>query len=1010
MKTRYSRLSIAFLLAVLVTSHASGQEQEGRDFLSKESVQKFLNRHLSDKPQWYGLYAHDKKIGRMKCWLRNLPKNDPPAIEFTIDALTLDESEERVIESKSITTEIFAVQFPHRVLRILEKNTSGDFVEIIDVRRIDDDQKFDVKITQDGETRGESINFDYKLTDRFKIDLWCTAPRAVGDKIAFKIFDPSTLQTKNESARVTQVRKEVHGGEKVGVVECEVIDEDGYIYEETFLADGTEVRFGVSDTIVGRLEDEKTQKNDLKSFDWFVENLVPTDGVILDPSLVTRMEVEVTPELYKFLPDTSAQRKTIGQKSGGYRVTIDYSKLQNDLATPEEVRRNLKSTVTYPADHERIIELAEEAVGKAATTEEKVASLVSFVSEFIEYSSSAEPLTVLSTISIKKGDCSEHSDLFTALARSLGIPTRSVSGLIFSGDENTGNFGAHAWNEVVIDGKWVAVDPTWDETTISATHIRGDLGGSGISRLRNKQIRLINVEGSPWHLTEPQDVAGEVPQDGIAVAYFDNGKKRRETRYEDGMKSGMDTMYYGNGQKRSEVHWVKNKKEGSWAYYNRSGGKISDIRYKNSKRDGLATWWHENGKKEQEGHWKNGEQDGLATTWDENGQKKAEVHYKDGELEGLATWWHENGKKELEGHLKDGELDGLRTRWHENGKKEEEGHWKNGEQDGLTTLWHENGKKEQEANYKDGEMDGLFTNWHENGQKKAEGHYKNGKKDGLWAEWHENGKKEQEVHWKNGEPDGLATQWHANGQKEWEGNYKNGKREGLWTWWRKNGKKWFGDHYKNGKQDGLMTSWYENGQLREETHYKNDKLDGLSTTWDEDGNKTREIEYKDGTVVPRVDTYKPPENAPYVKYYANGKKKVEGHHKDGKPDGLWTEWYEDGKKKSEIHWKNGEGELRKLFSWYENGQKKVEIHYKDGKQDGLETSWYENGQKALEGHYKNGKREGLLTEWNEDGKKQWEKHSKNGKPDGLWTKWDKDGNKVLEIQYKDGREISRKEF
>ena len=45
-----------------------------------------------------------------------------------------------------------------------------------------------------------------------------------------------------------------------------------------------------------------------------------------------------------------------------------------------------------------------------------------------------------------------------------------MTGLVYMGDEVQA-FGGHAWNEVVIDGKWVPIDATWNETTLNPTHI-----------------------------------------------------------------------------------------------------------------------------------------------------------------------------------------------------------------------------------------------------------------------------------------------------------------------------------------------------------------------------------------------------------------------------------------------------------------------------------------------------------------------------------------------------------
>jgi transglutaminase/protease-like cytokinesis protein 3 len=64
----------------------------------------------------------------------------------------------------------------------------------------------------------------------------------------------------------------------------------------------------------------------------------------------------------------------------------------------------------------------------------------------------------------------EFADLFTTLARSLGIPARTVFGLAYD-DGNEPAFAFHAWNEVSVDGVWQSVDPTWNQLRVDATHI-----------------------------------------------------------------------------------------------------------------------------------------------------------------------------------------------------------------------------------------------------------------------------------------------------------------------------------------------------------------------------------------------------------------------------------------------------------------------------------------------------------------------------------------------------------
>lgn len=62
----------------------------------------------------------------------------------------------------------------------------------------------------------------------------------------------------------------------------------------------------------------------------------------------------------------------------------------------------------------------------------------------------------------KKGVCYDYASLMSGVLRSFGIPTRLVMGY------RTEVEGYHAWNEIKIDGNWVAVDTTYDAQVIKA--------------------------------------------------------------------------------------------------------------------------------------------------------------------------------------------------------------------------------------------------------------------------------------------------------------------------------------------------------------------------------------------------------------------------------------------------------------------------------------------------------------------------------------------------------------
>jgi hypothetical protein len=78
----------------------------------------------------------------------------------------------------------------------------------------------------------------------------------------------------------------------------------------------------------------------------------------------------------------------------------------------------------------------------------------------------------------KVGDCNEHTALYVAMARSIGLPARIAVGLAYT----RGAFYYHAWPEVYVDegggrGLWLPADPTFNEFPADAMHVRLLRGG-----------------------------------------------------------------------------------------------------------------------------------------------------------------------------------------------------------------------------------------------------------------------------------------------------------------------------------------------------------------------------------------------------------------------------------------------------------------------------------------------------------------------------------------------------
>jgi transglutaminase-like putative cysteine protease len=85
----------------------------------------------------------------------------------------------------------------------------------------------------------------------------------------------------------------------------------------------------------------------------------------------------------------------------------------------------------------------------------------------------------------RQGDCNEHTVLYVALARALGLPARTAVGLVYV----NGAFFYHAWPEIWL-GEWVAVDPTFGQAPADASHIRFVVGGLA------QQVEIVRLIGN----------------------------------------------------------------------------------------------------------------------------------------------------------------------------------------------------------------------------------------------------------------------------------------------------------------------------------------------------------------------------------------------------------------------------------------------------------------------------------------------------------------------------------
>jgi transglutaminase-like putative cysteine protease len=147
-------------------------------------------------------------------------------------------------------------------------------------------------------------------------------------------------------------------------------------------------------------------------------------------------------------------------------------------AADRDVQRYLAPEALIESDAPAIRAEAAIAVRGVTGTRARAERLTRYVNGLLEKKPTVSIPSAREVLRTKVGDCNEHTALYVAMARALGIPARVAVGLVFV----RGAFYYHAWPETYIDegsgrGLWLPVDPTLNEFPADATHVRLARGG-----------------------------------------------------------------------------------------------------------------------------------------------------------------------------------------------------------------------------------------------------------------------------------------------------------------------------------------------------------------------------------------------------------------------------------------------------------------------------------------------------------------------------------------------------
>ena len=497
---------LAGWLAV-VAMHVRREYFKGADVVLAEGAEA-----LAPGTFFYVVEMDGRAIGVASSRLDTLPTDSASRFVFE-DVLRLDVPALNTLHRAVVRTSArLGPALNLREFQFRLESEIGDF----DVRGVArEDSLLDLRLDAGGEDQTSTMRLDRSITLPVALPLRMAAAGRldVGDEYSARVFDPSSMSERTVEMRVT-------GRDMMVVTDSSIFSEPRqswlpagtdtvpvWIVEESY--GGISVRSWLDND--GRLvRAESPMGFTIRRTDYDLANqawersrkdpgmaagygaVIENTAIAADVDLTVLRTIDSLAvrlrnvELEGF--DLDGGRQALRgdtlhvRREAPSALAASYSLPYRGDAVPAET---LEPTPLIQSEHPRIRARALEVAGGSTDPAEVARRLNDWVYDTLAKDITLSIPSALQVLETERGDCNEHTVLYVALARSLGLPARTAVGLVHV----RGRFYYHAWPEVWLNEAWVAVDPTLDQFPADASHLRFLIGGLA------RQVELIRLIG-----------------------------------------------------------------------------------------------------------------------------------------------------------------------------------------------------------------------------------------------------------------------------------------------------------------------------------------------------------------------------------------------------------------------------------------------------------------------------------------------------------------------------------
>jgi hypothetical protein len=440
-------------------------------------------------PEWFGIYVLGKKAGWSRSWV-GVERRDGRAVLVGRAETTLSATVgEREVSRSTFDEKVYEARRGGRLVAFTSRREGDGGARSLEGRC--DARACTVTIVAEGKREERRIPAPGETAEDADAARLVAARRGEWKGVQ---LDPDRLAPKQVETRFLRRDVVAAAGVEVAVSIVEEREVGARAPTVATIADdGRVLEIRVGEGVVAKAEPESVAKR-LDKVDLFGLTRVKLAGAPprdVPGALRFRMR-GLPPEFARGDP----RQSVVAGPDGEVAITVTASRpVAADPAkdpprgrAPNGQEELLAATPDVDAGDPRIRRLARELAGEKGGVYAAARRLNDAVYRRLEkvYGSSRDRASEV--LAAGKGDCTEHTLLFVALARAAGIPARQVHGLVYARyQDGVDALYWHAWPEVLAGEEWIAMDPTFGQAVADPTHVA--LG-------RGTQVDTVGLLGS----------------------------------------------------------------------------------------------------------------------------------------------------------------------------------------------------------------------------------------------------------------------------------------------------------------------------------------------------------------------------------------------------------------------------------------------------------------------------------------------------------------------------------